>query len=224
MTGFTGSQLTSGAVVKVLDRLFSEIDRTDAVVLPRAREERRKRGVTTDSGIADMLSGAYMAVSCEMGMFLYITARAQASRTVVEFGTSFGVSTVFLAAAVRDNGGGRVIASELNPEKVRAARRNLDEAGLGDLVEVREGDAHSTLAQGVDTIDLLLLDGWKDAYLTVLRLLEPRLRSGSVVIADDLNIYPQVLKGYLDYVRSPDNGYHSVEVPIGDGIEISLRL
>ncbi|XXY48788.1 class I SAM-dependent methyltransferase [Sorangium sp. So ce269] len=81
---------------------------------------------------------------------------------MVEFGTWFGISTVFLAAAVRDGGGGRVIGSELHPEKVRRARKNLDESGLGDLVEIREGDALVPLRDVEGPIDLVLLDGWKN--------------------------------------------------------------
>lgn len=215
--------LLSEPVTRVLDRLYLACEQTDGAVCSHAQEEILKRGAACDSGIADLLDTAYMPVSREMGMFLYIIARAQRSRSIVEFGTSFGISTVFLAAAVRDNGVGRVITTERNPEKVRSARRNLEEAGLGDLVEVREGDALSTLAELDGTVDLLLLDGWKDAYLPVLKLVEPRLRPGSLVIADDLDIFPDAHKPYLEYVRCPENGYFSAEMPLGDRIELSLR-
>ncbi len=215
--------LLSEPVTRVLNRLYLACEQTDGAIVSRALEEMLKRGVTCDSGIADVFDTAYIPVSREVGIFLYIIARTQRSRSVVEFGTSFGISTVFLAAAVRDNGGGRVITTELNPEKVRSARRNLEEAGLGDLVEVREGDALSTLAEIDRTVDLLLLDGWKDAYLPVLKLVEPHLRPGSLVIADDLDIYPDAHRPYLEYVSCPENGYFSVEMPLGDHIELSLR-
>jgi predicted O-methyltransferase YrrM len=73
------------------------------------------------------------------------------------------------------------------------------------------------------SVDLLLLDGWKEAYLPMLRLLEPQLSPGALVVADDLAIAPDALAPYLEYVRQPCNGYVSVELPLGDRIEISLR-
>jgi predicted O-methyltransferase YrrM len=217
-------ELLSRPVTNVLDRLYLACERTDESIMARVQAEVLKRGAVCDSGVADLLDTAYMPVSREMGMFLYIMSRARQSHSIVEFGTSFGISTIYLAAAVRDNGGGRVITTELSPTKVRCARQNIEEAGLGGLVDFREGDALVTLAKIDGTVDLLLLDGWKDAYLPVVKLVEPRLRAGSVVIADDLDIFPEVHKPYLEYVRSSENGYFSLEIPIGDRIELSLRF
>jgi predicted O-methyltransferase YrrM len=72
-------------------------------------------------------------------------------------------------------------------------------------------------------VDLLFLDGWKDLCLPVLKLIEPSLRPGALVVADDTDKFESVLRPYLDYVRAPGNGYVSVRVPIGDGIELSVR-
>lgn len=164
-----------------------------------------------------------MPVSREVGRLLYMLVRTQRSRTIVEFGTSFGISTIHLAAAVRDNGVGRVITTELDADKVRQARKNLSEAGLSDFVEIREGDA-SQILKGLDAeIDFLLLDGWKDLYLPILKLVEPQLRPGSMIVADDLDLFPHVLKPYLDYARNPAHGYTSVQVSMGDGLELSVR-
>jgi predicted O-methyltransferase YrrM len=110
------------------------------------------------------------------GRLAYLTARAIQARRIVEFGTSFGVSTLYLAAAVRDNGGGIVIGSELEPSKVSQARRNVAEAGLKGFVDIRAGDARETLADPGGVIDMVLLDGWKDFYLPILHTLEPHLR------------------------------------------------
>jgi predicted O-methyltransferase YrrM len=222
MPAFSESTLQSESVVRVLDRLYSVSEEIDPDIVSHAKKEAQNRGKATDSGVADLLGKAFLPVSREMGRLLYILARTQNSRTIVEFGTSFGISTIFLASALRDNGGGLVITSELNAEKVKAARFNLHEASLSELVEIREGDALTTLRETESTVDLLFLDGWKDAYLPVLKLIEPHLRHGSLVIADDLDIYPDVLKPYLDYVRHPKSGYISVEVPLGDRIEVSL--
>jgi predicted O-methyltransferase YrrM len=138
---------------------------------------------------------------------------------------SFGISTLHLAAAVRDNGIGRVITTEMSAAKVAAARRTFAETGLDDVVTVLEGDALETLPGylGADgSVDFLLLDGWKDLYLPVLSKLEPRLAPGTLVLADDTEF--DSVQPYLRHVREPGNGYQGVAFPIEDGMEISCRL
>ncbi len=146
-------------------------------------------------------------------------ARASGARTIVEFGTSFGISTLHLAAALRDNGGGRLITSEFEPSKVARARRNLTEGGLIDLVEIREGDALQTLRVDLpETIDLLLLDGAKALYPEILALLESRLKPGAFIVADNADFCPE----YLAQVRAPGSGYLST--PFGEDVELSMRI
>jgi predicted O-methyltransferase YrrM len=169
---------------------------------------------------ADAAAEIYMPISAEGGRLLYNLIRATRPATVVEFGTSFGISTLYLAAAVRDNGTGQVITTELSTSKITTARRTFEEAGLADLITVREGDARETLT-GVKA-DFVLLDGWKELYLPVLHLLEPALAPGTLVIADDTAL-PSV-HPYLAHVRDPANGYQSINFPIEDGMEISCRL
>jgi hypothetical protein len=127
----------------------------------------------------EALKNAFIAVPREEGWFLHLTARAIGATGVVEFGTSFGISTIYLGAAVVDNGGGWVVGSELLPSKHQRAVANLKRAGLEQVVDVRLGDALETLRETPGPIDLVFLDGWKDLYLPVLKLLEPRLRVGS---------------------------------------------
>ncbi|ASQ96410.1 class I SAM-dependent methyltransferase [Streptomyces sp. 11-1-2] len=174
--------------------------------------------------LADAAAGIYMPISAEGGKLLYNLVRAIRPATVVEFGMSFGISTLHLAAAVRDNGTGRVITTEMSKEKIAAARRTFAETGLDDVITVLEGDARETLADLDGSVDLLLLDGWKDLCLPVLRMLEPRLRPGTLVVADDVDQGEGLLRSYLDYVRAPANGYQNVTFPIEDGMEISCRL
>jgi predicted O-methyltransferase YrrM len=161
----------------------------------------------------------HLAVSRETGAMLYMLARATQARSIVEFGTSFGISTLHLAAALRDNGGGRLIGSEFEPSKVAHARKNLGAAGLSDLVEIREGDALETLAHDLpDRIDFVLLDGAKPLYVRVLSLLEPHLRAGALLVADNANWCPD----YLARVRAPKGGYLSV--PFAGDVELSMKL
>ncbi len=160
-----------------------------------------------------------LPVSRETGVLLYMLARACGARTIVEFGTSFGLSTLHLAAALRDNGGGRLITSEFEPSKVARARENLKAGGLIDLVEIREGDALQSLSVDLpETIDLVLLDGAKALYPEILSLVESRLRPGALIVADDADSNPE----YLARVRHSANGYLST--PFADDVEVSMRL
>ncbi|AQA13495.1 O-methyltransferase [Streptomyces malaysiensis] len=174
--------------------------------------------------LADAAAGIYMPISADGGKLLYNLVRAIRPATVVEFGMSYGISTLHLAAAVRDNGTGRVITTELSKEKIAAARGTFAETGLDDLITVLEGDARETLADLDGPLELVLLDGWKDLCLPVLRMLEPRLRPGALVVADDIDQFEGPMRPYLDYVRDSANGYQNVSFPIEDGMEISCRL
>ncbi|PPB84656.1 putative O-methyltransferase YrrM [Mycetohabitans endofungorum] len=152
-------------------------------------------------------------------MLLYMLARGCGAQTIVEFGTSFGISTLHLAAALRDNGGGRLITSEFEPSKVARARNHLAAGGLSDLVKIREGDALQTLSVDLpETIDLLLLDGAKGLYPEILSQVESHLRPSAFIVADNANHSPD----YLARVRSPGKGYLSM--PLDDDVELSIRV
>jgi predicted O-methyltransferase YrrM len=219
------STLDSPAVAALITQLFAQADRDDPATfehvnaalkqLPRPPDQRQR---------AELMRDVYMPISPDVGRLLYVLARTRSAKLVVEFGTSFGISGIHLAAAVRDGGGGRVIATELDPIKAERAAHNFSVAGLSEVIDLRVGDAFETLKSGLGGgIDLLLLDGWKEAYLPMLRFLEPQLSPNALVVADDLDIAPEVLAPYLDYVRKPGNGYVSVEMPLGDRIELSMR-
>ncbi|MGH3394600.1 MAG: O-methyltransferase, partial [Streptosporangiaceae bacterium] len=200
-----------------LSRLFAQAARDDEVASSLPDREARLHQTARER--ADALQDIYMPVSAEGGRLLYALVRACRPETVVEFGTSFGISTIHLAAAVTDNGSGRVVGTELSNRKARAAWENLDQAGLSGVVTILDGDALETLASVPGPIGLVLLDGWKDLCLPVLRLLEPRLAAGAVVVGDDSS-FPS-MASYLAYVRDPGNGFVSVEFPVEDGMEIS---
>lgn len=184
-------------------------------------------GLATGRGLWDVLTPTamkefYIPVSPEQGRFLYLTARAIGARTIVEFGTSFGVSTAYLAAAVADNGGGVVIGSEIEPDKHRRAVENLSAAGLSEYVDVRLGDALQTLSDVPAPVDMVLMDGWKDLYLPLIRTLRPRLRPGAVVLGDNIFTFRKSLQPYVDYMQCGDNGFSSTTLKISDGFEYSV--
>lgn len=158
----------------------------------------------------------YLAVDPDLGKLLYSLVRLRKPQLVVEFGTSFGLSTLYLAAAVRDNGFGRIVGSEFIEAKARQARTNLQQAGLADLVEVRVGDALETL-RGLEP-DLLLLDGAKNLYLPLIQQFQ--LTPGAVVVADNIDMR-ELLGDYLDYVRNPLNGF--ISTTLGEA-ELSTYL
>lgn len=212
-------------LASLLARLFDEAEASSPATSPafadvsRDEQARLMRSKTDYTDLYARLKDYPLPVSRETGTLLYMLARSGGARAIVEFGTSFGISTLHLAAGLRDNGGGRLITSEFEPSKVARARANLTAAGLADLVEIREGDALRTLAADLpDSVDLLLLDGAKGLYPEILALVEPHLGAGAFVVADNAEYSPD----YLAYVRAPENGYLSV--PFGGEVELSMRI
>ncbi len=214
--------LTSAPLAPLIERLYALAEATTSPVLtsvPREERDRLMHSKTEYLALYSMLKDLWLPVSRDTGKLLYLLARSRQARAIVEFGTSFGLSTLFLAAALRDNGGGVLIGSEFEPSKIALAREHFIEGGVSDLIEIREGDALVTLARNLpQAVDLLLLDGAKSLYGDVLSLVEKHLCPGALVVADNTDYCPQ----YLAYVRSPQNGYLSV--PLADDIELSVRL
>jgi len=217
--------LSTAPLSPLLDRLFADAEATTAAVMPTVMQipaEERAAAMSSKTDYREFytrMKDAHLAVSRETGALLYMLARSTGARTIVEFGTSFGISTLHLAAALRDNGGGRLITSEFEPSKVAHARANFAAGGLSDLIEIREGDALETLAGDLpERIDLLLLDGAKGLYPAVLALVEDCLRPGAFILADNADWSPE----YLARVRSPAHGYMST--PFAGDVELSMRL
>ena len=217
--------LTSAPLAPLLERLFAQADDNRPESSPAfadfsdAELSRLLQSRTDYIDLYARLKDVPLPVSRETGALLYMLARASRARDIIEFGTSFGISTLHLAAALRDNGGGRLITCEFEPSKIARARANLAAGGVSDLVEIREGDALKTLSADLpETIDLVLLDGAKPLYPDILRLLESRLRPGALIVADNADDSPD----YLAQVRSPANGYMSV--PFAEDVEVSMRM
>ncbi|HYB47845.1 MAG TPA: class I SAM-dependent methyltransferase [Streptosporangiaceae bacterium] len=217
------NSLTSPPVRPLLDRLFQAAEGDNARRAGLAGRYPDGFAGLSAREQADAYEQLYIPVSPEGGKLLYALVRASRPSTVVEFGTSFGISTIYLAAAVRDNGAGRVVSTELSAAKVAQARANVAEANLADQVTILAGDALETLATLDGPVEFVLLDGWKYLYLPVLRLLEPRLTPGALVLADDSVSMAAQMADYLGYVRDPGHGYLSIAFPESDGLEISCR-
>jgi predicted O-methyltransferase YrrM len=217
--------LMTPPLAPLLAQMFADADVTEATLRQQIETfspeelDALKGGHGNYRALYARMKDIHLAVSRDTGVLLYMLARSIGARSIVEFGTSFGISTLHLAAALRDNGGGRLISTEFEPSKVVRARENIIKANLSDLVEIREGDALETLARDLpETIDLVLLDGAKALFPRVLSLLEAHLRAGALIIADNAAWSPD----YLAKVRSPNGGYFSV--PFGSDVELSMKL
>ncbi|WP_085640788.1 MULTISPECIES: O-methyltransferase [unclassified Pseudomonas] len=214
--------LTSAPLAPLIERLYTQASTATSPVLETVSRDERERlmhSKTEYRQLYAMLKDLWLPVSRDTGKLLYMLARSTKAKAIVEFGTSFGLSTLHLAAALRDNGGGVLIGSEFEPSKIALARHHFEEGGVSDLVEIREGDALVTLASKLPgSVDLLLLDGAKALYGDVLGLVEKHLRPGALVVADNTDYCPE----FVAHVRSPQNGY--VSVPFADDIEVSMRL
>jgi len=166
---------------------------------------------------------AHSVTDPAQGDLIYLLCRALSATRVAEFATSVGMSMLYFAAAIRDNGGGAVIGSELVPEKLATARRNLAEAGLADFVDIRQGDARETLRDLGGPVDFVLIDGWpggKGPSLArqVMEIVAPQIRAGGLVMND--NGEPD----YLAFVRDPANGFRSMSLPLKGATERSVKV
>jgi predicted O-methyltransferase YrrM len=212
--------LNDSRVAAALDRMYAAAETQFPTLRDRAGDFSSLSTASAQER-ADALSDVYMPVTPNAGRLLYALVRAARPATVVEFGMSFGISAIHLAAAIRDNGSGRVVTTELSSAKVAAAQENFTQTGLADLITILAGDALSTLA-GIDgPVDFVLLDGWKELYVPVVKLLEPKLSPGTLVVADNTEMADA--QPYLEYVRNPANGYVGVNFPVrgDDSMEIS---
>jgi len=221
------ASIADARVRAVLTRLHREANRQTFGLLraglPQLPRLLLGRGLSSQR-LEHALSDKYIPLEPAQGMLCYLLARSLRAQRIVEFGTSFGISTIYLAMAIRDNGGGRVIGTELLPAKAARARQHLAEAGLAELVEIREGNALETLRSLDGPVDFFLNDGFPRFALDVLKLVAPHLREGAIVLADNAGTFPAELAEYLAWVRDPANGFASGVLAVARDAELSVRV
>jgi predicted O-methyltransferase YrrM len=172
----------------------------------------------------DFMKDKMIPVHREQGSFLYLLARSIRAKTIVEFGTSHGLSTIYLAAAIRDNhNDGEVIGTEFVPEKMAQAQRNLEETGLAGFARIWAGDARQTLKDLPNGIDMCLMDGFPPYSLEVFRLIAPRLRKGAIVVVDGTETLRKPQADFLAYLSDPANGFRYTELSFGDGTGLAVK-
>ena len=202
----------------------AQADGTDAYF-----RQRGKRGELSWDGL-DAASHQFMAdklVALEPAKaeFCHMLCRALRATRVVEVGTSYGVSTLYLADAVRANGGGVVIATEHEAAKAAAARANFAAAGLSEFIELREGDLRETLKRIEGPVDFVLMDIWTEMCRPAIELIGPHLRPGAVVVADNTaGVFRHPYRHFFDYVNDPKNGLRTMTLPFEGGLEMCVKV
>ncbi len=196
----------------VVERVLAEYER-------RAEDEQR-RTIGPGTNLDELL----LSVGREAGTLLYLLATGQQSRRILELGSSYGYSTVWLAAAARATGG-KVTSLELRDFKIEHARQSLTRAGLSTRVEFHQGDCLETLKTLQGPFDFVLLDVWKDLYLPCFELFHPKLAPGAIVVADNM-LLPEIVRPQAEAYRArvrQAGDLDSVLLDIGNGVEISRK-
>jgi predicted O-methyltransferase YrrM len=161
-------------------------------------------------------------VTPDTGRLLWILTRALRATRILEVGTSNAFSTIWLADAVKSNGG-RVTTLEFNPEKTTLAQTNLTAAGLENVVDIVEGRAIETLPALPGPFDIVFLDADRSGYAAYLEILMPKLLAGGLLIADNATSHPEELQEFFERVDSHPQLF-AVTLPIGKGEYIALKI
>lgn len=210
----------------LLARLHEQSDAQNPALAAFVQDHGYRSVSGTDADVAKgraFWADKMVALEPIKAQFCYAVCRSLNAKRVVECGTSFGVSTLYLAAAVRDNGGGTVIGTEYEPGKAAIARGHFAEAELSDVVDLREGDLRETLKVIEGPVDFLLVDIWTPLARPVMELVGPHLRKGAVVIADNTETYRIAYGEYFAYLDNPANGFSTMTLPFDGGLEMAVK-
>jgi len=223
------SPLNDSKLETLLSRLHAlsikQDDETNAFFERREQEIPMDDENFYDEETVRFLSDKMVALDRDKAEFCYLLCRSLRATCVVEAGTSFGVSTLYLAAAVRDNQveNGVVIGTEYEPKKVEIARANFKGAGLSEFIDLREGDLRETLKNIDGPVDFMLVDIWEVA-LPALELVSPSLRPGAIVACDNTAVDIAEYHDYFEFVNDPKNRFRTMTVPFNGGFELTVRI
>lgn len=209
----------------VLDRLHAANDMQNSAIddYYAAGAQRPTGYESEDSASRAFWRDKFVALDRDKAEFVYLLCRATGARRVIEAGTSFGVSTLYLAAAVRDNGGGLVTTCDIEEAKAAVARGHFTEAGLGEQIEVRVGDIRETLVGLDEPVDMLLLDIWAPIAGDVAALVGPHLRTGGTIVADNTVVRRSLYSRLFEFLEEPASGFTTQTLPFEGGLELAVR-
>ena len=223
------SPLNDPPLEALLDRLHgqsdAQVEETDAYFERREGEGSLDYDNFCDDDMHRFLSDKMVALDRDKAEFCYQLCRALRATRVVEAGTSFGISTLYLAAAVRDNQveNGVVIGTEHEPSKVKIALENFQQAGLSEFIDLREGDLRKSLRDVGGPVDFMLVDIW-DVALPSLELVSSSLRPGAIVACDNTTESREEYGDYFEFVNDPVNRFRTMTVPFQGGFELTVRI
>jgi predicted O-methyltransferase YrrM len=200
------------------DEEFVELARQYAALAPD-----RKGTFLASHGISVQDSSLSLAVSPEMGEFLYTMTLAKGASSVLELGSSNGVSSLYFAEALRVRGDGMVIATELETTKCAALRSNVAAVGLTDFVDLRQGDVFETIKQIRGPFDIVFIDIWASGYLDIFKAIEPLLVPGTIILADNMFTAPQEVRPFKEYLHSMPR-IQSSTLAFESGVEFAVIL
>ena len=189
-------------ILRVLHRLEAE-DAEDRLDLSRPKEERM------------------FTLHPDTSRLVHIMIQSAGCKRIMEIGAAYGYSAIWLAHAARITGG-RLTSLEINPKLIEIGRRNVEEAGLADMVDYVPGDARETLDTLETPLDFVLLDCWEPLYVEILDTLAPKLRPGGILVADNVNPGNPDSDQYIQALHEHPL-METVSVPIGREIEVSTR-
>ena len=223
------SPLKDPKLEALLNRLHAqsdaEVGEVDAYFARRERDGSLDTENYCDDDMHRFLADKMVALDRDKAEFCYQLCRSLRATRVVEAGTSFGISTLYLAAAVRDNQveNGVVIGTEHELSKVEVARENFKVAGLGEYIDLREGDLRQTLRDVGGPVDFMLIDIW-DVALPALELVSSSLRPGAIVACDNTTVAADESRDYFEFVNDPGNRFRTMTVPFQGGFELTVRV
>ncbi len=223
------SVLNDPRLEALLERLHAQSDsQHDAMAEYYAVDSAGKETARDEADSKAFLSDKFVALDRDKAAFCYQLCRALEATRVVEAGTSYGVSTLYLAAAVRDNlrasgGAGVVIGTEYEPAKAAAARANFAAAGLAEFIDLREGDLRQTLRHVGGPVDLMLVDIWIPMARPALELVLPQLRPGAAVICDNTEAHRDEYRDYFDLIHDQGGRLRTMTLPFRGGLELTVR-